>query len=599
VKSLFSALTPIVKLWQLIPPDKHLGAIFVLSLSLVGMVLETLGIGLVIPMLALMTQGDIGSRYPQIRPVLDWLGNPPQERLVVIATLTLVGAYFVKTTFLGFLAWKQARFVYQMQATLSQSLFARYLRQPYSFHLQRNSSELINNAIMQVDQLTAGISNGLTLITELAVFAGISALLLAIEPLGASMVVAILGLAALAFNQITRSHILRWGESGRLHNSLRIKHLQQGLGSAKDVKLLGREADFIAQYRYHSSGYAKANEYWVTLTALPRLWLELLAISGLATLIIVVINQNKPLDSLLPVIGVFATAAFRLMPSVSRILSSAHSVRFYTPMIDNIHNELHKLQDLRIPGKTAVIPFSGALVLDQVTFRYPASDRNAISNVSFAVPKGASVGFIGESGAGKSSLVDVILGLLHPTGGTIRVDGADIRDNLRAWQDQIGYVPQSIYLTDDSIRRNVAFGLPPEAIDEEAIWRAIRDARLEEFIRALPEGLDTVVGERGIRISGGQRQRIGIARALYHDPAVLVLDEATSALDTTTEQGVMEAVRKLHGRKTIIIVAHRMSTVEHCDHILRFENGRLVGNHQPDQLKPPEMGSMNKTGECS
>lgn len=564
------------KLWYLLTTDQRHAAIVLLGLMLIGMLLETLGIGLVIPALALMTQGDLAVKYPALAPWLNSLGNPSHEQLIIYGMLVLVGAYAIKTLFLAFLAWRQARFVYGLQAILSQRLFTGYLHQPYAFHLQRNSAQLIRNAIGQVGEITNTIQQGLMLITEILVLLGISALLLAIEPLGALLVVSTLGLAGWGFNRLTRGHILRWGEARQHHEGLRIQHLQQGLGGAKDVKLLGREGDFLAQYQRHSIGSARVGQRQAALQALPRLWLELLAVTGLAALVLVIIVQGKPMEALLPTLGLFAAAAFRLMPSVNRILGAVQSVRFSLPVIDTLHSELCLLDNASPPLRGQPLPFKKELVLDQVRFNYPSAETQALRGVSLTIPRGVSAGFIGGSGAGKSTLVDIILGLLTPVSGSIKIDGVNIQTNLRGWQDQIGYVPQSIYLTDDTLRRNVAFGLPNDQIDETAVWRAIRSAQLEQFVNDLPLGLDTVVGERGIRLSGGQRQRIGIARALYHDPLVLVLDEATSSLDTTTERGVMEAVRALQGEKTLLIVAHRLSTVEHCDRLFRLEQGEVV-----------------------
>lgn len=568
------------KLWHLLNHEQRRAAIVLLGLMLIGMVLETLGIGLVIPALALMMQSDLAAKYPLLVPWLNILGNPSHERLIIGGMLTLVGVYATKALFLAFLAWRQAHFVYGLQANLSQRLFTGYLHQPYTFHLQRNSAQLIRNTIGQVGEITSVIQQGLMLITEILVLLGISALLLAVEPLGALLVVNTLGLAGWGFNRLTRSRILLWGEARQHHEGLRIQHLQQGLGGAKDVKLLGRESDFLALYRQHNVGSAQVGQRQSTLQALPRLWLELLAVIGLAVLVLVMIGQGKPMEALLPTLGLFAAAAFRLMPSVNRILGAVQSVRFSLPVIDTLHSEFCLLDDALPPLRGQPLPFKKELTLDQVNFNYPSTEAKALHNVSLVIPRGVSVGFIGGSGAGKSTLVDIILGLLTPESGSIKVDGINIQTNLRGWQDQIGYVPQSIYLTDDTLRRNVAFGLPSEQINESDIWRAIRAAQLEQFVNDLPQGLDTLVGERGIRLSGGQRQRIGIARALYHDPPVLVLDEATSSLDTATERGVMDAVRALRGNKTFIIVAHRLSTIEHCDLLFRLERGIVVEDEE-------------------
>jgi len=294
--------------------------------------------------------------------------------------------------------------------------------------------------------------------------------------------------------------------------------------------------------------------------------------------------QGRMIEALLPTLGLFAAAAFRLMPSVIRDIGAVQSLRYGLPVIDVLHDELNLAAPETVAHVKSVTPFRHALQLCQVSYTYPGSSEPALDQLSLIICRGESVGFIGSSGAGKSTLADILLGLLTPDLGEVRVDDQDIRRQLRNWQDQIGYVPQSIFLTDDTLCRNVAFGLPNTQIDEGAVWCAIRAAQLEDFVQSLPEGLSTMVGERGIRLSGGQCQRIGIARALYHDPAVLVLDEATSSLDIVTESGVMQAVRALHGTKTIIIIAHRISTVVHCDRLYRIEQGRVVEEGTPTIL---------------
>jgi ABC-type multidrug transport system fused ATPase/permease subunit len=363
-----------------------------------------------------------------------------------------------------------------------------------------------------------------------------------------------------------------------VHEGLRIQHIQQGMGGVKDIKLLGRADNFLDEYQVHNTGSAQAGEYQLTLHALPRLCLELLGVTGLAILVLAMVYEEKSLEAVLPTLGLFAAAAFRLMPSVNRVLSSIQSFRYAGPAIDILHKELSLANGTpaQAPSEVQPIPFQQSLAVDLVTFSYPSTEAQALKGVDLTIRRGTSVGLIGTTGSGKSTLVDIILGLLAPTKGVVRVDGVDIQSNLRGWQDQIGYVPQSIFLTDDTLRRNIAFGINAKLIDENAVWRALKSAQLDEFVKGLPDGLNTFVGERGVRLSGGQRQRIGIARALYYDPQILVLDEATSSLDMKTEQGVMDAVRSLHGKKTIIIVAHRLSTVEQCDRLYRLEQGCLV-----------------------
>ncbi len=566
----------VTKVLQLLTPKQKRAAVVLFGFMIIGMLLETMGIGLVIPALAIMSQSDLTVKHPGLIPWLARVGNPSQQQLVIWGMLVLVGVYAVKGVFLGFLVWLQSRFVFGLEASLSQRFFNGYLRQPYAFHLQRNSAQLILNTMGQVGAFANVIQQTLLLLSEILVVVGIAILLLLMEPLGAVMVITTLGLTGWSFNRYSRRHVIRWGEARQIHEGLRIQHLQQGLGGAKDVKLLGREDDFINQYALHNSGSARMGQWQYTLQQLPRLLLELLAVGGLAVLTLVMVAQGKPLDALLPTLGLFAAAAFRMVPSVGRVLFAVQSARFSIPAINTLYSEQRLLGATAPPKPGDLLPFTKTLSLHDVKFQYPAAESFALRGVSLSIPRGASVGFIGGSGAGKSTLVDIILGLLTPTTGTVRVDDVDIEEHLRGWQDRIGYVSQTIFLTDDTLRRNVAFGLAPAEIDEAAVQRAIRAAQLDEFVGELPKGLDTLVGERGIRLSGGQRQRIGIARALYHDPPVLVLDEATSSLDTLTERDVMEAVRALRGEKTLLIVAHRLSTVEHCDILFRLDQGKIV-----------------------
>jgi ATP-binding cassette, subfamily B, bacterial PglK len=573
------------KIWDLMLREQRRSAVILLGLMLVGMVLETLGVGLIVPAFALMTQGDVPARYPAAAPVLRLLGQPSQSTLVVWGMLLLVGVYGFKALFLAFLTWRQMRFVYGMQAELSHRMFAGYLRQPYVFHLQRNSAQLIRNSITETNLFTQTcLVAGLSLITELLVVIGIALLLLVVAPAGALVVMMILGSAAWAFHRMTDKRMRRWGAARQVHEGLRIQHLQQGLGAAKDVKLLGRERQFLLAYEEHNLGAARVGARQQTLQQFPRFGLELLAVCALAALVVVLIGQHKPIAALVPILGLFAAAAFRVLPSANRIMMAVQQTRYALPAISVLHDELTTLEARTESESAKPAKFDESIVLEDVSYRYPGSDRDAVQNVRLTVAKGTSIGLIGGSGEGKSTLIDIVLGLLTPSRGTVRVDGLDIQGNLRGWQSRIGYVPQAIFLTDDTLRRNVAFGIADDLIDEVRVWSALGAAQLELFVRALPGGLDTTVGERGVRLSGGQLQRIGIARALYHDPSVLVLDEATSSLDTTTERDLIDAVSALRGEKTIIIVTHRMSTVEHCDWLFRLEAGRIVSAGDPQAL---------------
>lgn len=570
------------KIHDLLTTRERRSALLLFGFMLIGMVLEMLGVGLVVPVIALILQGDSLILHPSFSEHVTILVGISRHELIVAAMLGLVGAYLAKNMFLAFLICKQTTFAYRIQEYLSQRLFATYLHQPYTFHLQRNSAELVRNITGEVSILTGVLTNGLLMLTEILVAFSVVCLLLLVEPVGAILIFGVFSASAWLFSRLTRERITRWGIERQLHDGLRLQHLQQGLGGAKDVKLLGRENEFLAEFQVHN---AKSNRAWrlqATLQNYPRLMFEMLAVGGLAVLVMSMVAQNRDLTSIVPTLGLFAAAAFRLMPSINRILTAIQNLRYTLPVVDSLHREsqLHTPEQRNF-HLTGLKQFSGQLCVTNLSYVYPGSARAALKGVSMVIKKGESIGLIGASGSGKSTLVDIILGLLQPSEGMVAVDGLDLQQCLRHWQDQIGYVPQSIYLTDDSLRRNVAFGVRDNEIDEEAVRNAIKSAQLDAYIDALPEGLDTLVGERGIRLSGGQRQRIGIARALYHNPAVLVLDEATSALDMETEREVMRAVEALHGGKTIIIVAHRLSTVEKCDRLVRLEAGRIVAEGSP------------------
>lgn len=553
---------------------------------IIGMFLEMLGVSLVIPIITLLTQDSILEENSYISGFLSYIGNPSKEQLIMFLMLALVLIYLIKNLFLAFLAWMQTHFAFGLQVSLSQRLFSLYLHQPYTFHLQHNSAQLIRNVQVEVSLFAANaVSPIMNLLTEILVLIGLIALMLMVEPLGTVIVIMILGLSAWGFQYFTKDRITRWGEVRQYHDGMRIQHLHQGLGGAKDVKLLGREKDFLNQFGIHTAESARVNQFQATLKQIPRLWLELLGVIGLTVLVISMLLQNKLIAEILPILGLFTAIAFRLMPSVNRILSAIQQLQYGIPVIQTLNGELNldELDKAQMAIKKQLI-FNNELKINNVSYCYPGKMTAAVNQVSLVIKRGQTVGLVGYTGSGKSTMVDVILGLLSPESGDITIDDQSIKENMRSWQDKIGYVPQTIYLTDDSIRRNVAFGLANEQIDDSLVLAAIEAAQLIEFINELPEGLDAVVGERGIRLSGGQRQRIGIARALYHEPEVLVLDEATSSLDGITESAVMDVINKLSKKITIIMVAHRLTTVRECDEIYLMDRGEIVDNGKYNDL---------------
>ncbi len=577
-----SSLSFLKKAQLFLQPKERINVTILLFLMLIGVCLETLGIGLVIPTLAIFSQHNIAEKYPAIRPLLQFLGNPDPNTLLIGGVLLLFVVYLFKAVFLGLLAWAQNRFVSNLEARLSLHLFTIYLRQPYVFHLQHNSALLIRNVTTEVGVFTSNVlTPTLQLITESLVIVALCIMVMLIEPVGSLIIISIFSLTGFGFMSLTKKKMTRWGEIRQQHDGMRLLHLQQGLGGAKDVKLLGRDSEFLNKYKIHTNARSSVVQLNATVQQLPRLLMELLTIAAFALLVISTLVQGGAIGDIIPKMGLFAVAAFRLIPSINRILAASQALKYCSPVIAILEKEFELPVEENNKPETSSKSFNDQLVLQNVSYTYPAAPSPALNNISLIIKQGTSVGFIGKSGSGKSTLVDILLGLLTPDSGSLTADGMDIQENMRGWQKQIGYVSQSIYLTDDTLQKNIAFGLATEDIDEDAVKKAVSAAYLAEFVGQLPEGLETIVGERGVRLSGGQRQRIGIARALYHNPSILVLDEATSALDIATEKEVMEAVNALQGSKTIIIVAHRLSTIEKCDTVYNLQNGKVESHGTP------------------
>ena len=560
------------QVWRILSRQERRGLGWIFVLMIVGSVLETLSLGLVVPVVGLLTRPNYIQNFPRINELL---GYPTEHQFVIGMMFALVVVYIAKSFFLIWSAWVQRGYSASVTTRIGRQLFRSYLYQPYAFHLQRNSAVLIRNSQNSGLVMTGIIDPILVISSDILVTAGLLVLLIKLEPIGSIATISIFGLTSWIFRKFTNSRIKTWGEIQNFHKRMLLQHLQQGFGGVKDVKILGTEEYFASQYGENLLKNSEVVRRFSIAQTLPRFGLEILTIIGLAVLVSTMVLLDSELPEILPVLGLFGAAAFRLLPAVNRLISNFQIINVSRPQVNEVFEDLDLPDQLNHKNSDRSTLTSAISIVD-ISFSYAESLKNVVSGVSVKIGRGEAVGLIGSSGSGKSTLVDILLGLLEPNSGKVLVDGSDIHDDLRGWQDQIGYVPQSIFLTDDTLRRNVAFGLPKDKIDDDAVRSAIRSAQLEEFVASLPEGMETVVGERGVRLSGGQRQRIGIARALYNNPDVLVLDEATSSLDTETEHGVMQAVQALQGDKTVIIVAHRLSTVEYCDRLYRLENAQIV-----------------------
>lgn len=570
------------QMWAIQLPDERRRSVYVVALLVASTIAEMLSIGLVVPLLALMTSNK--EWLPGvIRLHAGWLESLTPAKAVLLLMFGLVVVYVGKAFFLLFVNYWQAKHVRAVQAQVSRRLFAAVLGQPWSFHLQQNSAAIVH-VVEEARAFSQACTDLLLVISETMVGSGLLLLLMCIEPLGAAIVAGVVTMALWLLNHFVRPRSRRWAEARHRHTQLLRRQVQEGLSGVKEVKVRGCEDEFIANFRTHSDAVARMATFQWLVEQTPRPLFETLSIATLFLLTVAMVWDGKPVEALVPVLGLYATVAFRMLPSINQATIAIQRLRHAQPMITSLRQHLALEQSLPTPQLFTPITYKNTIELRNLYYRYPGTRNDALLNIDLTIPHGAAVGLVGSSGAGKSTLLDVLLGLLAPTSGRVLVDGINIMENLPGWQRIVGYVPQSIYLVDASIRRNVAFGVPENSINDDAVLRALETARLDEFVHGLPSGVDSIVGERGVRLSGGQRQRLAIARALYHDPEVLVLDEATSALDVETEREVKAAIDTLHGTKTLIIVAHRLDTVAGCDVLYRLDGGKIVRSGSFDEV---------------
>lgn len=566
------------------PEKKKL--IILTVLSVIGTFFEITGIGMLIPALTIMLKSDIVREYPFLRPLIDLLGNPSQNTLIIWIMSIFLVFILVKMIFMIYLTYKQTNYVALIFDKLSQKLFSGYLRLNYAFHLDTNSATLLRNIQSEVNNYCDVVKSFLVLILEVMTAGGIFAFLFIWQPLGTLIICVVTLFFVWLYSLATKKKVYNWGvirqdEEGHIN-----QHLMQGLGGIKEVKLMGKEDFFLNEFSMHSTVRNKIIAKQLALVQVPRLFLEFLSVLGIVCLVFVSIYRGVNIEYLLTILGVYMVGSYRLIPSMNKIMAALQNIKFHQPVIQLMMQELaifkNKMETQ--PVDNYRISFRDLIVVENLSFHYARNNRMVLKNINFHVNRGECIGIIGESGSGKSTFVDIMLGLLKPVEGKILADGMDVCNGMRSWRDLIGYVPQNIYLTDASLKSNIAFGVPEDQINEQNLNDAIRSAMLDGFVKNLPEGVNTTIGERGTKISGGQRQRIGIARALYHRPELLILDEATSALDNETEHEVMRAVTNLKGSRTIIIVAHRYSTLAKCDRIYEFGMGKILRIITPADL---------------
>ncbi len=543
-----------------------------------GSVLELMGVSLILPFVQLVMDTD-GTDNALFQWFGRLVGAESQRELLIWLGLLLIAVYLIKNTYLLFTKYVQLRFVFNNRLELSGRLMRNYMKKPYPFHLEKNSSEILRSVTSDVNNLYELVMDVIDLVSNLLIIAMLAVYLLYTDVVITLVVAALLGLCSYFYFAIMRKRTVDYGKQNQIYNGKMIQAVNQALGGIKEIKVLARENYFVRAYEENGKYYASSLKKSQFYRNAPKYLIETVCVCGVLATILIKLQMGADVQELVPQLSVFAMAAFRLLPSVNQVNNLLNGILFLKPSIDRIYEDLQEAgakKNERPPERDyRRLPAADVVRFEHVTFRYPGTEKEILSDLSVELPLKKSIGFVGSSGAGKTTFMDLLLGLLSPDQGRICYGDSDIRDYPDAWGHKLGYIPQSIYLADDTIRRNVAFGIPDSEISEAKVRRALEEAQLLEFVDGLDDGLDTMVGESGVRLSGGQRQRIGIARALYQQPEILVLDEATSALDTETEQAVMEAVERFRGRCTLLMIAHRTSTLENCDQIYRLEDGKL------------------------
>jgi ABC-type multidrug transport system fused ATPase/permease subunit len=548
-----------------------------LVLMSIGAGLEMMAVSLMFPLIEALSNPGAAPTMPVAAFIRQLAGDADPAGFVFLLLSCLVAFYVAKNLFFAFLFYLQNRFSFHQQGKLSCRLFARYLDQPYTFHLQRNTADLLRNVTHETEQIVWSlVIPGLTLMTEALVALGLATVLFYSSFQAAMVISSLFGITGAIYYRFFRNSLERWGHGRIHHDTLRVRAIHEGLGGIKELKVLGRSGYFLGNYAHHNAQRALFTSRHNLVINSNLLLLEVLGISSLLVLVGLHLYQGQPFSTILPLMGMFAGAAFRLIPATNRIINNFQQVRYARPALATLYQELSPpAGNPSLPENAEAIPIRRQIELRAVSFRYAPDAPDVLHGIDLTIPRGQTVGIVGRSGTGKTTLLDLLLGILQPRSGHILVDGQDVSGRLAAWQRQIGYIPQNIYLVDGTIRQNIAFAIPEAEIDDDRVMSALQDAQLAEYVAALPQGIHTPVGELGKRMSGGQRQRIGIARALYNDPEFLVLDEATASLDTATEAEVIGTIRGMHSRKTILIITHRTATLGCCDRVYRLEKGSV------------------------
>ena len=553
--------------------------------TVIGAFLEVIGVSLMLPLITAIMQPDIITSNKYIVYICNILDLHSHRTFVIVCIIAVIFVFIFKDFFLMMQYYIQARFVCNNQFAMQQKMLSGFLNRPYEFFLNAESGEILRVVQSDVPATYALLTTVLGMFTESVVALAISVTIFIIDPLMTTFVIVMMAVVVIAIAKLVKPVLKKKGEEQLINNSLMYKWLIQGITGIKEIKVGGKENFFKENFEISGKKYISAEKWRTVFSNIPRLMIEMVSVCSTLAFIAFMIYKGREIETLVPTLGAFAMAAMKLMPSANRIVAGINQVVFQLPSLNKLLEDIEmfeedekKYSSYRKNNSDKALKdltFNDKIELKNITYSYQNSDRLILDKANMISPIGKSIGIVGASGSGKTTAVDILLGILLAKEGEVLTDGINVMEHYSEWLSNIGYIPQSIFMLDDDIKSNVAFGVKKEEQDEERVWEALREAQLEDFVRGLKDGIYTQIGERGMRLSGGQKQRIGIARALYSNPAVLVFDEATSALDSETEAAVMSSINGLHGKKTMIIIAHRLQTIKECDIVYRVGDGKI------------------------
>lgn len=571
----------IKKMNYIFDKSQKIKLIFLLVALFLGAILELVGVSLIMPLISLISNPEIIQKNKLMNYVYLTFHVHSVDDFFVLLVWAIIILYIVKNIFLVAMYYAQYSYIYNNQLKVAGKLINCYLKKPYTYHLDNNSSEMVRNIMLDTERLFQLILSVLSVISEALLSLLLGVYLLISDPTMTITVVLVMLICMGTYQMIVKKKVNEYGRINQQYDGKMHQSINQALGAVKDIKILHREKYFVNAFVNCGKKKMKALVNTNFFGQVPKYLIETVCITTIMLVIVFKLRTGTDLSTILPQLAAFAVAAFKLLPSVGKISNYLNLINFLRPSIDLIYRDLKETEDvahIELVDKGEELAHEkgiSSIKIEKLSYSYPNTHETVLKEVDFEIPLGSSVGLIGPSGAGKSTMADVILGILFPKSGQVMYGHMNVHEYPLAWSKKLAYIPQAIYLADETIRNNVAFGIPEEEINEDKVWAALEEAQLKTFVESLEEGLNTEVGERGVRLSGGQRQRIGIARALYGNPEILVLDEATSALDNETEKAVMEAIERLHGKKTLIIIAHRLTTIKNCEYVYKVEDGKV------------------------